>query len=182
MLKQGFALGSVHLGPFGGAALWFPVACCLESFGSARRQVLHEGLDPLRARASLIKPCIKQLQKHPLRPAVVVRVAGLNLTAPIKTKPKAVQLLAVAQNISLRRSGRMLPCLNRILLGRQAKSIKAHGMQHIKTLVAHKTPHNIRSNVAQGMPHMKARPRGVGEHIEHIKRLPIRRKICAVHR
>ena len=90
MLKQGFALGSVHLGPLGGAALWFPVACGVESFGSARRQVLHEGLDPLRAPASLIKPCIKQLQKHPLRPTVVVRVAGLNLTAPIKTKPKSV--------------------------------------------------------------------------------------------
>ena len=182
MLKQGFALGSVHLAPFGGAALWFTVACCLESFGSARRQVLHQGLDPLRARASLIKPCIKQLQKHPLRPAVVVRVASLHLAAPIKTKPKAVQLLAVAQNIGLRRSGRMLPGLNRILLSRQAKSIKAHGMKHIKTLMAHETPHNIRGNVAQGMTHMKARPGGVGEHIKHIKRLPIRRKICTVYR
>ena len=182
VLEQGFALGSVHLGPFGGAALGFPVACCLESFGSARRQVLLEGLDPLRARAPLIKPGIKQLQKHPLRPAVVVRIASLHLAAPIKTKPKAVQLLAVAQNIGLRSGGRMLPSLNRILLSRQSKSIKAHGMQHIKTLMAHKTPHNIRSNVAQGMPHMKTRPRRVGEHIKHIKRLPIRRKICAVHR
>ena len=182
VLEQGFALGSVHLGPFGGAALGFPMACCLESFGSARRQVLLEGLDPLRARAPLIKPGIKQLQKHPLRPAVVVRIASLHLAAPIKTKPKAVQLLAVAQNIGLRSGGRMLPSLNRILLSRQSKSIKAHGMQHIKTLMAHKTPHNIRSNVAQGMPHMKTRPRRVGEHIKHIKRLPIRRKICAVHR
>src|SRR4051812_49583161 len=52
---------------------------------------------------------------------------------------------------SLCGDGRMLSCLNGILLGRQAKRIVSHRMQHIKSLVTLVTRHDIGGDVSQRM-------------------------------
>ena len=181
VLQQRFALRRVHGGPFGRGALGFPVVGGVQAFGAPRAQVGHERFDRLRALALPVVPGVKQLKEYPLRPAVVVGVAGLHLAAPVKAQPEAVELLAVALDVGLGRDGGVLTGLNGVLLRRKPKGVKAHRVQHIKALVPLKTTDDVAGDVAQRVPHVEPRTRGVGEHVEHIKGLPIRRKIRAVH-
>ena len=64
--------------------------------------------------------------------------------------------------------GRVYAMLQRILLSRQAKSIVAHGVQHIEAFQAFVAAENIAGNVAERMAHMQAGTAGVRKHIEHI--------------
>ena len=181
VLQQRFALRRVHGGPFVRGAVGFAVAGGVQALGSPRAQVGHKRFDRLRALDRPVVPGAKQLQKDPLRPAVVGGVAGLDLTAPIKPEPQAVQLLAVALDVGLGGDGRVLAGLDGVLLRGESEGVKAHGVQHIEALMALKSADDVAGDVAQGVADVKACARRVGKHIQHIKRLPIRRKIRAVH-
>ena len=50
--------------------------------------------------------------------AIVGRIGGFHLTAPVKRKTYLVQLLPIASNILCRSQGRVLPCLDSVLLSR----------------------------------------------------------------
>ena len=181
VLQQRFALCRIHRGPFGCGARWFAVARGIQAFGAPRSQVRHKRFDRLRARNRLVVPGSKQLNKNPLRPAVVVGVAGLYLAAPVKTKSEAVQLLAVALDVGFGGDGRVLSGLNGVLFCRKAEGVKTHRVQHVKALVALKAADDVAGDVAQWVSHVQAGARRIGKHVKHIKRLPIRRKIRAVH-
>ena len=181
MLQQRFALRRIHGGPLGRGTLGFAVACGVQVFGAPRGQVRHKRFDRLRALALLVVPGSEQLNKNPLRPTIVVGVAGLHLAAPVKTQTEAVQLLAVALDVDLGRDGGVLAGLNGVLLCGEAKGVKAHRVQHVEALVAFKTADDVTGNVAERVADVQARTRRIGKHIEHVKRIPIRRKIRSVH-
>ena len=181
MLQQRFALRRIHGSPFGRGTLRFAVARGVQAFCAPRVQVRHKRFDRLRALALLVVPGSKQLNKNPLRPAVVVGVAGLHLAAPVKAQTEAVQLLAVALDVDLGRDGGVLAGLNGVLFRGEAEGVKAHRVQHVKSLVTLKTADDVAGNVAERVADVKARTRRVGKHVEHVKRIPIRRKIRSVH-
>ena len=64
--------------------------------------------------------------------------------------------------------GGVLAAADGVLLGGQTKRIEAHGVQHVFAFQAVVARQNICRNIPQRVPHMQPRPRGVGEHIEHI--------------
>ena len=70
---------------------------------------------------------------------VILRVAGTNLTVPIKAEANLVELLAVAVDIGYGSNLWVLTCLDSILLSRQSVSIVTHRVQYVEsvqTLVA----------------------------------------------
>ena len=90
-------------------------------------------------------------------------------------------MLAVALDVDLGRDGGVLAGLNGVLFRREAKGVKAHRVQHVKSLVALKTADDVAGNVAEWVAHMQARTGRVGKHVEHVKRIPIRRKISTIY-
>ncbi|EMR00748.1 hypothetical protein ADICEAN_04134 [Cesiribacter andamanensis AMV16] len=111
----------------------------------------------------------KQLLEDPLGPFVIGRVGCGNLTAPVKGEANVFELLFVASNVLFGSNGRMLAGLDGVLLGRQAKGIKAHGMQHIVALHALEARNDIGGNVAKGVAYVQAGARGVGKHVKRVE-------------
>ena len=112
---------------------------------------------------------VEQLDERPLRPLVVVGVAGLERAVPIERETDFVELLAIAVDVLLRRDGGVLTGLDGVLLGRQAESVVAHRVQHVEALLPFVTGINIRGDITQRMPHMQTRARRVREHVQHVK-------------
>ena len=110
----------------------------------------------------------------PLCPMIVFGVAGAYLAVPIERETDLVQLLTVAGNILHGGDGGVLPRLYSILLGRESVGIVTHGVEYVVALRALVAGIDVRGDVAQRMAHMEARPRGVREHVEHIKLLLLR--------
>ena len=100
------------------------------------REVLHQRGNGLRFLQFGVEIRLKHLNESPLRPAVVVGVAGAYLAVPVVAEAYLVELLAVAGNVALGGDGGVLPRLYGILLGGQAKGIVAHGMQHVEAVLA----------------------------------------------
>ena len=139
-----------------------------EAVGTLLGKAGLELADGQRLAGRLVIIMLEQLQESPLRPLVVLRVAGTHLAVPVEREPNLVQLLAVAGNIPLRRNGGMLTRLDGILLGGQAIGVVTHRMQHIEapqTLVA---CIDVARNIAQRMAHMQTRSRRIGKHIQNI--------------
>src|SRR5699024_7015907 len=65
---------------------------------------------------------------------------------------------------------RVLTGLNGILLGGKAKGIISHGMQYIESLMAFVAGYNIAGNIAQRMSYVKSCSRGIGKHVQDVKR------------
>ena len=63
----------------------------------------------------------------------------------------------------------MNPCFNSIILGRQAKSIPAHGMQNIKPFCSFPAGNNISRHISLQMADMKPLARRIRKHIQDIK-------------
>ena len=57
---------------------------------------------------------------------IVLWVAGAHFAVPVETKAYFVQLFAVSCNVLVGCDGRVLSCLNGILLGRQSVSVVSH--------------------------------------------------------
>ncbi len=113
-----------------------------------------------------IVPWMEQLQKNPLCPFVIIRVGGFNFTVPIKRKPDFIKLLAVTFYVLFGGNGRMLSCLNGILLGRQSEWIIPHRVKHIVTTVAFIPGNNVRSDVAERMTYMQSGSWRIRKHIQ----------------
>ena len=98
--------------------------------------------------ALMIIPTIEQLTEDPLCPFVVIRVRGAYLSAPIKGEAHLVELGAIAADILLGGLAGVLPRLNGVLLGRQAKGIISLGVQHIEPLVTFVSRDYIAGDIA----------------------------------
>ncbi len=131
-------------------------------------EMLHKGSYRKRLVGGIVIVMLEELEESPLRPFVVLRLAGPHLAAPVETEAYFVQLLAVAVDILLRGDGRMLTRLDSILLGRQAVGIVSHGMQHVEALQPLVAGVDVAGDIAQRMTHMQSRSRWIGEHVQNI--------------
>ena len=109
--------------------------CHIQAFRAAGGKSLHQ----LGNRAGLFRLvaviAVEELDKRPLRPLVVVRVAGLERTVPVEREPDFVELFAIAVHIFLSSDGGVLPCLDGILLRRQPESVISHRVQHVEAFL-----------------------------------------------
>ena len=112
---------------------------------------------------------IKHLLKSPLRPFIIIGIAGANLATPIVAKAYFVELFTITCNILFGSDSRMLTCLNSILLSRQSVRIETHRMQYVITLQTLVATIYVGSDITQRMPHMQTRSRGIRKHIQYIK-------------
>ena len=137
-----------------------------------RAALCLEALHQLRNGACLLPVVavvgVEHLDECPLRPLVIGGVAGAHLAAPVEREAYLVQLLAVAADVLLGGDGGVLPRLYGILLGGQPVGVVAHGVQHVEAFQAFVAAVDVGGDVAQRMPHVQPRARGVGEHVQHV--------------
>ena len=142
---------------------------CRTVLGTVFLKIFHEFLNGASLVEFSVIITLEHLQKSPLRPLVIFRVAGAHLTVPVIAETYLIKLLTIATNILVGGDFRVLTRLDGILLSRQSIGIIAHGMQHIKSFQPLVTRIDIAGNVAQRMAHMQSCSRGVGEHVEDIE-------------
>ena len=111
----------------------------------------------------------KELNEHPLCPFIVFRRRSIDTSVPIKAKAQRFQLLGKSFNIFLCRHGRVHPGFDGIVFSRQAKSIKAHRIEHIKSLHSFFAGNNIQCGIRARMPHMQTSTGRVREFNQRIK-------------
>ena len=131
-------------------------------------KVGHQLLDGAGLVEGGVVVALKHLEEGPLRPLVVLGVAGAHLAAPVEAEPYLVELLAVAVDVFHRGHLGVLPRLYGILLGRQPVGIIAHGVKHVVALQSLVAGIDVAGYIAQRVAHMQAGPAGVGKHVEHV--------------
>ncbi len=131
-------------------------------------EVLDELLDRLRLLASVAEEGVEHLLESPLSPMVILGVAGANLAVPVEREADLVELLTVAVDVGNGSYLRMLTCLDGILLGGQSVGVVTHGVEHVEATLALVAGIYVAGDVAQGVTHVQAGSRRVGEHVEHI--------------
>ena len=106
---------------------------------------------------------LKELQKDPLRPLVVLGVGGGDLPVVVEGKADALELRAEAGDVLFRDDGGVDPVLDGVVLRRQAKGVVADGEKHVVALHAALAGDDVHGRVGARMAHVQARARGVGE-------------------
>ncbi len=89
----------------------------VESFGAPRLETLHQLFDGTGLPAVVAEVAVEHPLEGPLRPVVVIRVAGAHLAVPVEREAYLVQLAAISLDVLLGRLGRVLPRLDGVLLG-----------------------------------------------------------------
>ena len=106
---------------------------------------------------------LKEFQKDPLRPLVVLGVGGGNFPVVVEGKADALQLRAETGDVLFRDDGGMDLVLDGVVLRRQAKGVVADGEEHVVALHAALAGDDVHGRVGARMAHVQARARGVGE-------------------
>ena len=117
------------------------------------------------------QPFLEQFSEKPLLPAVIIGVAGRQLTRPVVTKAQALKLPTHVVDVLVGPFCGWHPVLDRRIFRRQAESIPAHRLQHIPALHALIARNYIPDGVIAHMPHMQTAA-GVGEHGQAIVFFP----------
>jgi len=120
------------------------------------------------------QPLFIEQQKDPLGPFIIFRQAGIYLPGPIVTASGQLEGPLVIGGVLRHHLPGVAPLLDGLVLGRLAEGVPAHGMQHIESGHALVAAEGIHRHVVLEVPHMEARPRGVGEHLQAIGLGPVR--------
>ena len=107
------------------------------------------------------------LLKDPLTPAVVVGAAGLDHAIQIVGEAHALHRGERLVHVLIRPGGSLRVVLDGGVLGRQAKGVKADGMQHVVAAHAGLTGHGIADGIVARVAHVQV-ARRIREHLEHI--------------
>ena len=107
------------------------------------------------------------LFKDPLAPTVVVGTAGLNHAIQIVGEAHALHRGKRLIHVLIRPGGSLRVVLDGGVLGGQAKSIEADGVQHVVAAHAGLTGHSVANGVVARMAHVKV-ARRIREHLEHV--------------
>ncbi len=99
----------------------------------------------------------------PLRPLVVVGVAGGDFTIPVVGQAQLLQLRLHLGNVLVRPGGGVNAPVDGGIFGRQAKGVPAHGVEHTVALHSLEAGDDISNCIIAHMPHMQV-ARGVGKH------------------
>ena len=114
------------------------------------------------------KPFFNELFKKPLRPLVVGGVAGGNGLLPIVGKAQHFKLFGKVFYVFFRKAAGVVARLYGVLFGGQTETVETDGVQNVVALHTLHTRYNVGGGVAFGVPHVQARARGIGEHIQNI--------------
>ena len=128
-------------------------------------RVLGAPLD--RRLLAIREAALEQLQKDPLGPAVVGRLCGGELAAPVDRDPPTAELALEGGDRGCGRVAWMLAGLDRVVLGREAERVVAHRMDDPKAVA----PLVVGDCVAYRVDLEVADVRlagGVGQHLEHV--------------
>lgn len=104
-----------------------------------------------------------QLQEDPLGPLIILRIGGVDLAVPVKGEAQSLQLAAEVIHIVLGDNGRVDVVLHGKVLSGQAKSVPAHGIQHIVAVLTALAADHVQRGVAAGMAYMQAGTRRIRE-------------------
>ena len=107
-------------------------------------------------------PTVEELQEDPLRPAVVLRIAGAYFAVPVVAEADVVELFAVAADILLGGDGRMLTGLDGVLFRGQTEGIVAHRVEHVEAFEPLVAGIDIGSDIAQRVTDMQTRSGRMG--------------------
>ena len=107
------------------------------------------------------------LLKDPLTPAIVVGAAGLNGAIQVVGEAHALHRGERLVHVLIRPGGSLRVVLDGGILGRQAKGVKADGMQHVKAAHAGLTGHGIADGVVARVAHVQV-ARRIRKHLEHV--------------
>ena len=111
---------------------------------------------------------IVHLYERPLRPLVILGVAGAEFAAPIVAKADFFELRTVTVDVLLGSDGGVLTRLYCVLLGGQAECVVSHRVEHIESFEPLVTAVNVGCNVSEWVSYVESRARRVGEHIEDV--------------
>ena len=98
---------------------------------------------------------LEKLEPDPLGPFEIFRVGRINLTTEIIRDPDCFQLSGESGDIFLGHLDRMAPCLYRVIFGRKPKGIPSDGIEHIESLGAFVSGHDVWDHVVLTVPEME---------------------------
>ena len=155
-------LGQLALGDLGAAALAVSVDDLLVG---QHRLVVGTPVD--RALLPVGQTPLVELQEQPLRPAVVLRVAGVEGTGPVEARPEALAAVHLGGDVGVGEGRGVLVTLDGGVLGVQAEGVEPHRVQHLVATL----PPVARDHVVQGehlgVAHVQV-TRRVGEHRQRV--------------
>ena len=128
-----------------------------------------DGAPPLQAGGPVGQPALEEFQEHPLGPAVVLGVGGVDLAIPVKRPAGQVQLPLVVGAPLAGQVGRVAAGLDGGVFGGQAKGVPAHGMQHVVTAHAHDAGDHISWHVVAQVTDAEPVARGIGKEVEAVE-------------
>ena len=108
-----------------------------------------------------------QLLKDPLTPTVIIGTAGLDHAIQIVGEAHALHRGESLVHVLIRPGGSLRVVLDGGVLGRQAKGVKADGVQHIVAAHAGLTGHGIADGIVARVAHVQV-ARRIREHLEHV--------------
>jgi hypothetical protein len=124
-------------------------------------------LDPPGLAGPLVEPGAEQLQEDPLGPLVVARVDRGEAAAVVVVDAQATQLGADRLDVGLGGDPRVLPGLDRVLLGGQAERVVAHRVQDVVAVHAVEPAGDVGAQVTEGVADVQPGTRRVREHVHH---------------
>ena len=110
---------------------------------------------------------LEQLQEDPLRPAVEARIAGGELARPVDRDAPLAELALELRDRGVRRLARVLPRLDRVVLGGQPERVVAHRVQHAVAGAAVEVGDGVADGVDLQVPDVRLAAR-VGQHLEDV--------------
>ncbi len=126
------------------------------------------GRAPVDRRASLLgQSALEQLQKDPLRPAVIARMTGRDLARPVEPYPPLAKLcLELADVVESPLAGMDVP-LNGGVLGGEPERVPAHRGQDLVALHDLAAHHDVAQDVIAAVSHVKIAG-GVRKHVQAV--------------
>src|SRR5882762_9766091 len=113
------------------------------------------------------QPAFQHAQEEPLVPAVILGLAGRNLTPPVVAETKAPQHALKLRNVFVGPLTRMSVVLDRRVFRRQAKGVPAHRMQHVESAHALHSRNHVSDRVVALVSHVHLAAR-IREHLQHV--------------
>ncbi len=128
------------------------------------------GLAPVDRRQRLVgQSAPVEQQKDPLRPAVVVGIAGVDLALPVVGGADQLHLPLVVGRVAGRAVARMDPLVDGLVLGGQAKGIPAHRVEHGIALHPVVAADDVGGHIVAAVPHAQAGARRIGKEVKAVE-------------
>ena len=114
---------------------------------------------------------LEELEEPPLRPAVVLGRARVDLALPVEHRAHALELAAHALDVAVGPVLGVRTARDRGVLGGQAEGVEAHGEQHVGAVHAAEARDGVRGRHREPVPDVQV-ARCVGQHREVVPVVP----------